>query len=694
MTEELPTRRPGRRLVGPSEGETVGGYRLESRVGAGGMAVVFRARDERLDRAVALKVLVPALTLDEEFRERFIRESRAASVVDHPSIIPIYGAGEDHGVLYLAMRHVSGGDLHSVVEKEGPLPRARAIALLAPVASALDAAHRAGIIHRDVKLANVLVDTGPGRPDHPYLSDFGLAKREAAARLTAAGEFVGTPGFAAPEQIDGQAPRAESDQYALACVAFASLTASLPFQQGSTEAMLWAQMSQPPPKVTPHRPDLPPAVDDVIARGMARNPADRYPDCTAFVGALSQALEGRVPIGPAAVTPDRALTAPPTPAPAPPLVSVPGPAPAPALRRLPRRGRRLAVAAASTVVAAIAVIVGVHEVSGLRGTPEASRARGEAGPRLVATLRGDGAQTAVAFGPGGTLETVDRIGGAHVYGIGSERPRTSFPVRSAYAPNDDDVQFGLSGEEFAVPVGPCTGFGATPCSYDVYDVAKRQRVASVAAGSLAAAGTGDFALGVVNDDTVGDAVRIWDMRALDTIATLTEPGDRVVETVAVSPDARTAATASDTVGGTHRIHIWNLASQTVTATLTVPRSMGARWTTVLQAGKPMALGGTTLAISDGLTTETYSLGSPARPSATKSGGLLALSPDGTLLATTDPASANTVELWNTETGKKAAALVVPEAQPFMARAVFSADGNHFAVNCKSGRTYVWAVARS
>jgi serine/threonine protein kinase len=278
-------------LAGFGPGSLVAGYRLEARIGAGGMAVVFRARDEALGRTVALKVLAPALAGDDEFRERFVRESRAAAAVDHPHIIPVYSAGEADRVLYLAMRFVSGGDLRSAAHREGPLPGQRAASLLSPVASALDAAHAAGLVHRDVKPANILVDASPGRPDHPYLSDFGLAKGTAsAAGLTGTGQFLGTPDFAAPEQISSKPVTARADQYALACVAFTILTGSLPFAREESMAVLWAHMYDAPPLVTALRPDLPAAVNGVLARALAKSPADRYPTCGQFADALAAAL--------------------------------------------------------------------------------------------------------------------------------------------------------------------------------------------------------------------------------------------------------------------------------------------------------------------------------------------------------------------------------------------------------------------
>src|ERR1700677_24832 len=213
-------------------GTRLAGYRLDQQIGAGGMAVVYRATDERLGRVVALKVLAPALAADEQFRLRFIRESRAAAAVDDPHIIPVYEAGEAGGVLYIAMRYVAGGDLGSMLRRYGPMPPARVAMFVSAVASALDAAHAAGLVHCDVKPANMLVDHRDGRPDHVYLSDFGLSKGAMSPRgITSTGQFFGSVDYSAPEQIQGKALDGRADQYALACSAFTLLTGTAPFER-------------------------------------------------------------------------------------------------------------------------------------------------------------------------------------------------------------------------------------------------------------------------------------------------------------------------------------------------------------------------------------------------------------------------------------------------------------------------------
>ncbi|MGH3259577.1 MAG: protein kinase domain-containing protein [Streptosporangiaceae bacterium] len=272
-------------------GSRIAGYLLEEEIGAGGMAVVFRALDERLDRRVALKILAPALAANEAFRHRFLREAKAAAAVDDPHIIPVYEAGEAGGVLFISMRYVSGGDVRTLLHRDGPLPPAGPAAIISPVASALDAAHTAGLVHRDVKLANMLVDTRPGRPDHVYLSDFGLTKTgSASAALTQPGMYLGTVAYMAPEQIEGRDVDGRTDQYALACAAFELLTGVVPFDRDHDMAVIHAHLSAPPPSLSARRPGLTPAVDEVIARGMAKAQEDRYPSCREFAEALRQAF--------------------------------------------------------------------------------------------------------------------------------------------------------------------------------------------------------------------------------------------------------------------------------------------------------------------------------------------------------------------------------------------------------------------
>ena len=278
---------PGGPLAGLTAGSRVAGYLLEKLVGVGGMAAVFRARDERLGRVVALKLLAG----DEVVRKRFVREARAVAAVDHPHIIPVYEAGEAEGVLFIAMRFVAGDDLRVVVSREGALRPRRAAAFISPVASALDAAHDAGLVHRDVKPANMLVDVGPGRPEHVYLSDFGVARGVmSSSGLTRAGQFLGTPDYAAPEQISGRDVDGRADQYALACVAYTLLSGSVLFRREVPMAVLYAHLSVPPPRLTAARPELPDAVNQVLARALAKEPDDRYDSCGTFADALREAL--------------------------------------------------------------------------------------------------------------------------------------------------------------------------------------------------------------------------------------------------------------------------------------------------------------------------------------------------------------------------------------------------------------------
>ena len=286
MADETPA------FGGLGVGSRLAGYRLDEQIGRGGMAVVYRAYDTRLERPVAIKVLTPELAEDEAFRQRFIRESRTAAAVDHPNIIPIFEAGEASGVLFIAMRFVQGPNVQALVETTGPLPAARACHIITQVAAALEAAHSHGLVHRDVKPGNMLLDSAGGAdyPGHAYLSDFGLSKRAlSVSALTSTGQFLGTLDYIAPEQIEARAVDGRTDEYALACSAYTMLTGQPPFVRDESVAVMWAQISAIPPALTTRRPDLPAAVDDVMAKALAKVPMDRYATCPEFAVALRRA---------------------------------------------------------------------------------------------------------------------------------------------------------------------------------------------------------------------------------------------------------------------------------------------------------------------------------------------------------------------------------------------------------------------
>ncbi len=283
----------------PSEliGQQIAGYRIEQEIGRGGMAVVYRARDLRLERTVALKLLAPELARNDTFRRRFTHESRAAAAIDHPHIVPVFEAGETDGVLYIAMRYVAGSDLRHVLDREGPLPPATAVRVAAQVASALDAAHEHGLVHRDVKPGNILVARGTDsdHPEHVYLTDFGLTKKSLSLTgFTTVGQFVGTLDYVAPEQISGKPVDARCDVYGFACVVYETLAGHPPFRRDDDMALLWAHQYDAPPPLTEARPDIPAQADPVFAKALAKSPDDRYPSCLDFVAALRAATTGSV----------------------------------------------------------------------------------------------------------------------------------------------------------------------------------------------------------------------------------------------------------------------------------------------------------------------------------------------------------------------------------------------------------------
>jgi serine/threonine-protein kinase len=262
----------------------IAGYRILEPIGRGGTSVVYRAEHVRLGRTAALKLLTPALG-EADFTDRFLRESRLAASLDHPSIVPVYDAGEQDGLLYIAMACVDGSDLKTLLVEEGKLPLRRALRIVGQIASALDVAHARGLVHRDVKPANILVGAG----DRAYLSDFGVTKELSSGGTTRTGSFVGTIEYCAPEQIEGRDVDARADVYALACVLYECVVGTPPFHRSSDVAVLNAHLHAPPPKLSKAAPDLPDALEPVLAKALSKSPLDRYPTCGEFVAAARAA---------------------------------------------------------------------------------------------------------------------------------------------------------------------------------------------------------------------------------------------------------------------------------------------------------------------------------------------------------------------------------------------------------------------
>jgi len=272
----------------PLVGEEFAGYRLVSVLGRGGMSTVFRAENPRLGNVIALKVFDPSLAADDSFRTRFLEESRIAASMNHPNVIPIHDMGSSDGLLYVAMRCVTGTDLQQMIKERGRLQPDTAVSLLEQAARALDAAHRRGLVHRDVKPGNLLVEGADegSEPDHVYVTDFGISKHIGGRT----GQSVGTIDYVAPEQIRGISVLGLADQYSLGCVLYECLTGRVPFEKDLDAAIIWAHVEEAPVMPTVLRPDLPPAIDNVFARVLAKRPGDRYESCKDFMAAARDAL--------------------------------------------------------------------------------------------------------------------------------------------------------------------------------------------------------------------------------------------------------------------------------------------------------------------------------------------------------------------------------------------------------------------
>jgi Tol biopolymer transport system component len=412
----------------PRLGSEFGRYRLDALIGRGGMGVVFRATDTRLQRPVALKVLSPELATDPAFRARFVRESRLAASIDHPSIVPIYEAGAIGDLLFIALRFVPGRDLGSILRLEGSLEPDRTVAILRQVADALDAAHQHGLVHRDVKPANVLVEQAG--TERAFLADFGLTRRLGEASVATHAGPLGTIDYMAPEQVEGGHIDARTDQYGLACVAVQCLTGSPPFTGGSDAAVLYAHVHADPPRVSTIDRRLSTTVDRAIARGLAKAPADRFEDCRSFVTAVADGVVS----GPGAETPHHGLA-----------------------RRLwttrrPRRpGRRGLIGVAA--IASVSVLVAGILVAAPPSDPPTDGFTADASPR---TERTSGRRSALGLAPlpGEVIYFAsDEDGDYDLYALGADSTRPHRLTRTtrderlpAVSPNGKTIAYVVGNE--------------------------------------------------------------------------------------------------------------------------------------------------------------------------------------------------------------------------------------------------------
>ncbi len=365
-------------------GTRFGPYELQSVIGVGGMGEVYRAYDTLRERMVAIKLLRPEMAADQSFQERFRRESRVAARLQEPHVIPVHNFGEIDGVLYIDMRLVEGKSVKDVLRAEGPLQPARAVSIIEQVASALDDAHANGLIHRDIKPENVLLTA----TDFAYLVDFGIAHGGGEASVTSTGLVVGSSAYMAPERFNGDRGGPASDIYSLACLLYESLTGRAPYEAGDVRQVWSAHMFAPPPRPSIMRRGISRAFDDVIARGMAKQPHDRYPSAGELARAAAAALDGPPPTPP----PVAPVTPPSPPStrqfsaayPTPPPTYAPLPAPPKPVRRFTSGQKALVAAIAGLFAVAIVLAVVLVFSGGDSGSPQ---------PRIAAPSTTDAPST-------------------------------------------------------------------------------------------------------------------------------------------------------------------------------------------------------------------------------------------------------------------------------------------------------------
>jgi serine/threonine protein kinase len=654
------------------------GYKLEELIGRGGMAVVFRAHDVRLNRTVGLKIVAPEHAADESYKQRFISESRAAAAVDHPHIVPIYEAGQARDVLFIAMRFVRGGDVSSLVRAQ-PLAASRAAEIVRQAASALDKAHAHGLVHRDIKPENMLLETDRDqdndRADHVYLSDFGLSKGVLrASGPTPTGLFVGTLDYISPEQLEDKPLDGRADQYSLGCSAFKMLSSEPPFRRNSGPALIAAHLWAPPPLLTSLRPDLAGDVNLVLAKALAKSPQDRYRTCAEFARALTDALarpagdptqapparlrqpepvDAPIQAGrPDAATPELAMPGQGwTPQPAP---AAPQPAPAaptPGSRSGTSRTRKIAIGSAAGLVVLAGIGLALAQV--LASPPRSSNAAGST--HAARSRHHKGAQESLSStGPTANPTSSSRSPG----------PTNTPAATSTGAPNTGDSAPAANG----APAGPKPATVLNPGT------------GNLGTNSVAFSATGVLATGGASGKTF-----LWNPADGNLITTVTDSGSRGVLGVAFSPTGATLATADQN----HRCYVWNSANGSLIRTVTDPGSNGVLAVAFSPNGKLFATGDQNHHIylwNSGSGDLVRTLTDP------RSMGVdtLAFNPSGSMLAAGD--YNGFTYLWKVATGGLTASLVAPSGASAVDAVAFSPDGNVVAAGAYDGTTYLWQVA--
>jgi serine/threonine-protein kinase len=667
---------------GAGPGSVIAEYRIESRIGDGRTGTVYRARDQRRDRLVALRVLAPQWTADMEFRLRFTAESRTAAAIVNPCILPVYEAAEAAGVLFSAMLLVSGPDAETIIRQEGILPPARTLGLLSPVASALDAAHKAGLVHRDVRPGNILTDKKPGQADRVYLAGFGLSTRAAPADLAGPGGEAsdapdsgpGAARYLSPEQARGDIIGGRADQYSLACVAVQFLTGRVPAGPGDLGDLAHES------------PVLPAAVVPVLTRATARTPPDRYPSCQDF----TEALRGAFGLPPWQSRDQGGSARPAKPVPGVRAVRS-RPAPAGAGRRSRKAALSIGTAIALVIAAAIAIPLALTQSPRPAPAPRPPAARQSSGLSRIATLvdpDGAGAADTVAFTPDGrSLIAATPFGDIENWDVATRDLTNTLPGPDNGAFLDsgglspDGRALAVRNEEngdiesWSTSAGKATGVipipGSTRTNGNVTAVAFSPDDRTLAVGEQS-----------------GDAY-LCDTATGQIIGTFRAPhGNLGVDSMAFSPDGRTLATA-DGNGG---IYLWSTATRALTATFTSstagPPSPDSDDALDAAAYSP---DGRTLAVMDDSGT-TYLIdttthqqvavlaGSPDTTGT--SGSEIVFSQNGRTIVTVDGGT----RAWNAATDKS-----IADIPGTVVNAALSPDGRTLAAGNDNGEIALWHI---